>query len=139
MDICDALMVNAKTMTDASLALARILVARVAARCQAFTSDDLRDEIDRKGLPINPLSIGAALAEAKSGENPIIVQIGELPSRRASNHSRKVDVYMLRNGVTGKPLSSSGSVSSRSDPVSAKPLTLSEQTVLGSPVGDATD
>ena len=104
---------------DASLALARILVARVAARCQAFTSDDLRDEIDRRGLLINPLSIGGALAEAKSGDNPLIVQIGEIPSRRPANHSRKLDVYILRNGATGKPISSGGSPASSAESVSA--------------------
>ena len=87
---------------DPDTAKAHCILARVACRRVPFTSDDLRDVIDQERTELKIQAIGKALAEAKTAG--YIVRIGEEPSRRPENHSRRIDRWVLASDVTGKPV-----------------------------------
>lgn len=69
---------------------------RLAAKDLPFSSDDVRQELDKQGIRVDPHAIGGAFREAKlSG---LVEWIGETPSRIPSNHGRKVDCWRMAGG-----------------------------------------
>lgn len=83
---------------DPDVARATVVLSRVALRSRGtpFTSDDLRDLIEAECIALKPQAIGKALAEAKVGG--WIRKVGETPSRRAENHRRLIDQWVLTRG-----------------------------------------
>lgn len=81
------------SLTHGAVTVLRVLT-RIAAQGREFSSDTVRDELDRKKIVVDREAVGNAFRWA-SGIGGLIVRVGETHSRRREAHRRRILVYRL--------------------------------------------